>query len=202
MSGNMHSERQIQKDRSLPFCYISGGCRSGKSAFAQRLAEDSAPRRLYIATCFADKEDEEMAGRISLHRQARGAGWRHLEPDEASLPNLADLLPGLAAPGEALLLDCLSLWAASCMCAEKAPHDFDERCDKLLRCLWALPNPVFIVNSEVGMGLVPQSLASRTFRDMTGLAGQRAADMATCAIFMVSGLPLVVKGALPALFDR
>lgn len=185
--------------RSFPFCYVTGGCRSGKSAFAQRLAEAAAPSRLYIATCFTDDGDAEMAERIRLHQKARGKGWRHLEPDAATLPDLSLLLPQVARPGEALLLDCLSLWAASCMQGDKAPANFAERCKKLLHSLWELPCPVFIVGSQVGMGLVPQSRAARTFCDMAGLAGQQSAAMAQSVVFMVSGLPVLVKGELPPL---
>lgn len=180
--------------RSLPFWYVTGGCRSGKSAFAQRLAEAAAPRRLYVATCLVDPGDQEMAGRIRAHQESRGRGWRVFEPDAAALPDLDAQLPALARPGEAVLLDCLSLWAAACMRGDRIPDDFAGRCRRLLRSLWDLPCPVYIVGSETGMGLVPPSQAARTFRDMAGLAGQQAAAMAGNAVFMVSGLPLTLKG--------
>lgn len=183
--------------RQLPFWYVTGGCRSGKSAFAQRLAEAAAPRRLYVATCLADPGDEEMAGRIRAHKESRGQGWRVFEPDTAALIDLDAHLPALAVPGEAVLLDCLSLWAAACLRGDCVPDDFAGRCRRLLRSLWDLPCPVYIVGSETGMGLVPPDKAARSFRDMAGLAGQEAAAMARNAVFMVSGLPLALKGDLP-----
>ena len=48
---------------------VLGGARSGKSAYAQSLAEAHASERLYVAT--AEPADEEMAARIARHR----ANW-------------------------------------------------------------------------------------------------------------------------------
>ena len=53
---------------------VTGGCRSGKSAYAQQLAESLPPARLYVATC--PVTDDEMRRRIEQHRQARrDRGW-------------------------------------------------------------------------------------------------------------------------------
>lgn len=184
--------------RTFPFIYVSGGCRSGKSAYAQTLAERLAPRRLYLATCDLDLCDEDMRERVRLHQAGRRSGWRTHECPQKRLPLLAEELAALVRPGETLLLDCLSLWAAACMEDGAAPPDFNERCEALATALSALPCPVVTVNSEVGMGLAPPTRAGRAFRDMTGLAGQKIAATATAAVFMVSGLPLPLKGMPPS----
>lgn len=178
-----------------PFIMVTGGCRSGKSGYAQQATEACGAQRLYIATCEA--LDREMEERVRLHQEARGSGWRVLEPEPGQALRLWERLPALVRPGEAVLFDCLSLWAAGCMQGEDAPSDFAGDCDRLLSALRALPCPVFLVNSEVGLGVVPGTKAGRTFRDMAGLAGQKAAALADSVVLMVSGIPMAVKGVLP-----
>ena len=57
---------------------VTGGSRSGKSGFAQRLAEDLPGPRAFVATC--PLIDEEMRARIRRHREAReGGGWETIE---------------------------------------------------------------------------------------------------------------------------
>ena len=181
--------------RNLPFVLVSGGCRSGKSAYAERLAQYFSRACLYIAT--AEISDEEMRERVKAHQRARGAGWRLHEVTGAQAPELWRAVASLVEPGEAVLLDCLSLWASACMRDGKAPADFPEMCRNLLSALWRLDCPVVVVSSEVGMGVVPASPEGRAFRDMAGLASQTAARLATGVILMVSGIPLAVKGELP-----
>lgn len=181
--------------RSTPFVFITGGCRSGKSAYGQMLAEKLAPRGLYLAT--AHVNDDEMRQRVRRHQKMRGPRWRVYEPAPGAGPDLWRHLPSLVRPEEALLFDCLTLWAAGCMVGDKAPEGFSRTCEQLLRSLWSLPCPVVLVSNEVGMGVVPATTAGRAFRDMAGEAGQQAAAVATSAILMVSGLPLVLKATSP-----
>lgn len=99
--------------RKLPFILVSGGCRSGKSAYAEQAAKNFSADCLYIAT--AEISDEEMRQRVLLHRQSRGEGWRLHESSPDDALNLWRQLPTLIRQGEALLFDCLTLWVASCM---------------------------------------------------------------------------------------
>lgn len=145
-----------------------------------------------------------MRERVRRHQEARGQGWRLHECACAEATDLWRRLPSLAAPGEAVLFDCLSLWTASCMQGNTPLPAFEEHCSRLLRALRQLHLPVVLVSSEVGMGVVPESRAGRLFRDMAGLASQMAAAIADSVVFMVSGLPLAVKGnpPLPDDFQR
>jgi adenosylcobinamide kinase/adenosylcobinamide-phosphate guanylyltransferase len=181
--------------RSSPFVFITGGCRSGKSAYAQALAEKLTPGGLYLAA--AHICDEEMRQRALRHQKERGPRWRLHELAPGAAPDLWRQLPILMQPGETLLFDCLTLWVAGCMREDSAPENFSDIRDMLLKTLWDLPCPVIIVNNEVGMGVVPASAAGRTFRDLAGETGQKAAGMATNAILMVSGLPVMLKGDPP-----
>ena len=181
--------------RSHPFFYITGGCRSGKSGYAQSLAESCSASRLFLATARA--EDAEMRERVRRHQEARGPGWRLHELGADEAPTLWRSLPGIAREGEALLFDCLTLWTASMMIGDGVPEGFEEHCARLAQALDALPCPVVVVNNEVGMGVVPATASGRAFRDLAGLAGQTVARAATGAVFMASGLPLPLKGCLP-----
>ena len=180
--------------RANPFIFVTGGCRSGKSAYAQSIAEALSPRGLYLAT--AQIRDEEMRQRARRHQEARGSRWRLHELPPGATPEAWQALSRLVRPDETLLFDCLTLWAAGRMIGEKAPEDFSALCDELLRSLWSLPNPVVMVSNEVGMGVVPETPAGRAFRDMAGEVGQKAAATATDVILMVSGIPLALKGKL------
>lgn len=180
---------------AAPFIFVTGGCRSGKSAYAERVVKGYSSSCLYIAT--AQAHDEEMRERIRLHQQARGGGWRLFESPVDEATTLAQRLSGLVLPGEAVLFDCLSLWTASCMKEDNIDPNFTHHCKQLMDALQKLGCPVVLVSSEVGMGVVPPTKAGRTFRDMAGTASQMAAQYASSVIFMVSGLPLLVKGELP-----
>ena len=96
---------------------VLGGARSGKSRYAQALAEAAAPERLYLATASAG--DAEMAARIARHRAERGAGWRTLEePLE-----LAAALRAEAREGRIILVDCVTLWLSNVLLANLDPAE-------------------------------------------------------------------------------
>lgn len=203
--------------RAHPFILVAGGCRSGKSAFAQHLLETLVPNRIYAAT--AEVRDPDMARRVAAHQAVRGQGWQTLEVPLGRLPEPAELaeLAKSARPAEqtepaqpagtaaflpkncGLLFDCLSVWVAGRM--ETEPRGEDAVVGDIRACLdrlYALPCPVVVVSSETGLGLVPASKEARDFRDLCGLAGQEAARTADTVIFMLCGLPLVLKGKPPA----
>jgi len=82
---------------------ILGGARSGKSHYAERLAQQSGHEVIYIAT--AQARDAEMQERITHHRTTRPAHWQTLEEPLT----LALTLQNHAAPQRLLLVDCLTL---------------------------------------------------------------------------------------------
>lgn len=194
----------------MSLTFISGGCRSGKSAFAQNLAEKKLRQghALFVAT--AHVRDAEMLRRVKEHKASRGPRWQVCEPAAGGAAVLAGLLPEAARGADVVLFDCLTLWVSSYMedqepvnttggvtTADQRLRSFSEDCGELLRTLQALPCPTVLVSNEVGMGLVPESAEGRMFRDYAGIANQLAAARADRAVFMVSGIPLPLKGQLP-----
>ncbi|MBU3078683.1 bifunctional adenosylcobinamide kinase/adenosylcobinamide-phosphate guanylyltransferase [Sphingomonas quercus] len=167
---------------------ILGGARSGKSRYAQALAETEPGDPVYVAT--AQALDGEMAGRILRHRADRGARWTTIE---APL-DLAAALDGCRGQGEgAVLVDCLTLWASNLLLAE---HNADQATAALLAAGAALGRPLILVANEVGLGIVPDNALARRFRDIAGAMNQRIAAAADQVTFVAAGLPLVLKGQI------
>jgi len=172
--------------------FVLGGARSGKSAYAQALTEAAASRtgRPPVMIATAEALDEEMAQRIARHRQERGQGWRTVE---APL-ELAAAVRALE-PGEAAVVDCLTLWLSNLMLAGR---DVGAATEDLLAALAATRAQVVLVSNEVGMSLVPENALGRAFRDAAGRLNQRVAGQAEHAVVMFCGLGVALKGA-PAL---
>lgn len=166
-----------------PVTLVLGGARSGKSRFAEDLVAGSGLRPVLIAT--AEAGDEEMAARIAAHRARRGPGWTAVEePLE-----LASALAAVA-PGQAALVDCLTLWLANLMAAGR---DVDAARRTLAAALPGLAAPAVLVSNEVGQGIVPDNALARRFRDAAGLLHQDVAAAADRVWFVVAGLPRRLK---------
>jgi adenosyl cobinamide kinase/adenosyl cobinamide phosphate guanylyltransferase len=161
---------------------ILGGARSGKSRHGEALIGALPPPWTYLAT--AEAWDAEMAARIAAHRARRDGRWQTVEAPLA-LPNR--LREAAAAP---VLVDCLTLWLTNLMLGG---HEVPAATEALLDALAARPAPTVLVANEVGLGIVPEHRLGRDFRDAAGVLHQRLATQADRVLFMVAGLPMVVK---------
>lgn len=162
---------------------VLGGARSGKSTYAENLVARQPGPWSYIAT--AQAFDEEMHMRIGAHRARRGAGWRTVEAP-VDLEQALDAVPA----GQALLLDCLTLWLSNVMLAGR---QVETECDRLAAKLGAPRGPWVVVSNEVGFGIVPDNALARRFRDAAGRLNQQIAAAADEVVLMVAGLPMKVK---------
>ena len=179
-----HSDAGVEAAVLPPVTLILGGARSGKSAYGERLLEATAGDCLYLAT--AEAGDGEMAARIARHRARRGKRWQTLEEPLA----LAAALARLDAPGQAILIDCLTLWLANLMARDLDP---EAETEALLDALARVQGGVVLVANEVGLGIVPEHPLGRRFRDAQGLLNQAVASLASRVVFIAAGLPLVLK---------
>ena len=178
---------------------VLGGARSGKSAYAERLAVDSGKEVVYIATARAG--DGEMAKRIEQHRSNRPAHWTTVE--EPIL--IAAALEKWCAPERLVLVDCLTLWLTNLIfsvdqdCPEVGVIDlpalFYEQNDALIAALHDAKGDVVLVSNEVGLGIIPYGALSRCFADEAGRMNQAVAAACDRALFVVAGMPLTLKGA-------
>lgn len=173
---------------AAPFrlAFICGGAKSGKSRFAQNLAESLPAPRLYVAT--GEALDEEMSARIFRHQQDRGPDWQTREEPLA----LAGALRGSNGRFGVILVDCLTMWLSNLLTRREA--DLEEEKRQLAEVLPRMQTPVIVVTNEVGWGIVPANPLARRFRDVAGALNQHLASLADVAVLVVSGLPLYLKG--------
>lgn len=169
----------------LALTVVIGGIRSGKSRFAEQLAE-GGERPLYIAT--AEVRDAELRARVAAHRRRRGACWSTLEvPIE-----VAAALREHASPDRVILVDSIGMWLNNVL---EAGHDLDAQTDVLLESLAASSGPVIVVCEEVGLGGISGNALARRFADCLGLVNQRLASAAREVYWVVAGIATLVKTA-------
>ncbi|WP_422376254.1 bifunctional adenosylcobinamide kinase/adenosylcobinamide-phosphate guanylyltransferase [Roseibium sp.] len=172
-------------DHSKPrTALVLGGARSGKSTFAERLAEQTGLQKVYVATSAAF--DTEMEERIGTHRHRRGPSWITIEEQL----NLKDVLLRESAPDRVILADCLTLWLSNLTFSGK---DIGEETAALCETVAHLKGPCIFVSNEVGLGIVPENRLSRSFRDAQGRLNQDMAEVCTQVVFLAAGQPLLLK---------
>lgn len=170
--------------------FVLGGARSGKSAYAEKLATASGLPVTYIAT--AQVYDTEFEQRIAHHKTRRPAEWGVVEEPFF----LTDTLRRHAAPDCCLLVDCLTLWLAQWICQDCNPpqgKSWENERQTLLDILPILPGLIILVSNEVGLGIVPLGEINRKFQDEQGRLNQTVAAVCDKAVFMAAGLPLHLK---------
>jgi adenosylcobinamide kinase / adenosylcobinamide-phosphate guanylyltransferase len=175
---------------------ILGGARSGKSSYAQSLAEATGTPVTFIAT--AEALDDEMSARIQKHRAERPATWETLEIQF----DIASQLHRVKS--KVVLLDCITLLTSNLLMQFVKNDLVDEEpfmtavqkeIDELISAFHADHKEWdwFIISNEVGLGLVPPYQMGRVYRDAIGWANQRLAREADKVIFMVAGIPTTIK---------
>jgi adenosylcobinamide kinase/adenosylcobinamide-phosphate guanylyltransferase len=166
--------------------FLVGGARSGKSTLAVRLAEHAGGPVTFLATATA--LDDEMAERITRHRDERPEGWTTVEEP-------VDLAPAIAAapPDATLVVDCLTVWLGNLSAASWAAADVADACDAVAAALRDRRDHgagTIVVSNEVGLGIIPADLPTRHYRDQLGRLNQAVADIADVTLFLVAGKAL------------
>jgi len=165
---------------------VLGGARSGKTAFAERLAIRLGKKPLYLAT--AEVLDAEMRERVATHKASRTSQFSTLEEPL----RLSEAIAGAADSHDVILVDCLTLWITNLLLAEE---DVAMSVNTLIAALSEIQHcRVILVSNEVGLGIVPDNALARSFRDLAGAAHQRLAEVCTDVHFVVAGLPMTLKG--------
>ncbi|MGI9482985.1 MAG: bifunctional adenosylcobinamide kinase/adenosylcobinamide-phosphate guanylyltransferase [Hyphomicrobiales bacterium] len=164
---------------------VLGGARSGKSTYAEGLAEGHTGPLVYIAT--AEPRDGEMSERIAAHVERRGPSWKTVE---APL-ELASAITQNAADGMFMLVDCITFWLTNVMLNEQ---DTGVAAAELADVIAKAPGTIVLVSNEVGLGIVPENALARRFRDEAGWVNQKLAAICDKVVFVAAGLPLHLKG--------
>jgi adenosyl cobinamide kinase/adenosyl cobinamide phosphate guanylyltransferase len=174
----------------MPYTFLVGGARSGKSTLAVRLASAFEGPAVVVVT--AEARDEEMAERIRAHRSARPAEWEIVETP-------LGLLGGLeGVPEDArLILDCLTLWVSNALEDGATDDDVEGEASKVASALATRAAPSIVVSNEVGLGIVPANGLARRYRDLLGRVNAAFAAEAERSFLVVAGRGLPLEEVTP-----
>ena len=164
---------------------ITGGSRSGKSSYAEKMALERSDNPVYLAT--ARIWDEEFRERVRRHQERRGPQWTNIE--EEKYLSRHDL------SGRVVVVDCLTLWCTNFFFdlesdVDRALEAAKEEFDRLI----AQDATFLFVTNEIGMGGTSDNEIQRKFTDLQGWMNQYAASRADEVILMVAGIPVIIKG--------
>ena len=163
---------------------ITGGQRSGKSEFAEKMALKLSDTPLYLAT--AQVFDAEMAARVKKHQARRGAQWSTIE--EPLFIGRHDY------SGKTVLVDCLTLWASNCLFENQEDIDKSFAFAKTELDKLSVQDATFVfVTNEIGLGGVSENALQRKFTDLQGYVNQYVASKANEAYLIISGISLKIK---------
>lgn len=179
--------------------FITGGARSGKSTYAEKLAKRSAKKVVYIATAIAF--DDGMKDRIAKHQEQRPDHWGIIEQYKG-FETMKD--EPAFKKAEIVLFDCLTVMATNNMldfpvdydtCSMEQVAKIEKAIQKEVETLLEVCQDkiMIIVSNEVGLGLVPAYKLGSYFRDIAGRMNQLVAGRADEAYLTVSGIPMKLK---------
>ena len=177
---------------------ITGGARSGKSTYGEKLAKEMGKNITYIAT--AIPFDDGMKDRIKKHRASRPP-WPTIEKYK-EFEKLAEHPDFISA--DLVLLDCMTVLITNEMMDtgldfDQVPFDQIDEMEKDIQkqIKYILDSRgdknLIMVGNELGMGLVPPYRIGRIFRDIAGRVNQLVAAQADEVYFCVSGIPMKIK---------
>ena len=175
----------------MPFTFLIGGARSGKSTLAVRLASAFGGPVVVVVT--AEARDEEMAERIRAHRSARPVEW---DVVEAPL-GLLGAVEGVR-DGASVILDCLTLWVSNALEDGVDEADVEAEASKAASTLSSRAAPSIVVSNEVGLGIVPANALARRYRDVLGRVNAAFAGEAERSFFVVAGRGLPLEEVAPS----
>ena len=174
---------------------VTGGARSGKSTFAEKLSNKiNDDKKVYIAT--AQILDDEMAHRVKMHKSRRNESWVTIESPfnaEIAIKKAADI-------SNLILFDCLTIYISNILCKfenfeemSKIDIEMKNDIDKLIGAAKNFNGTIIFVTNEVGGGIVPENKLARIFRDFSGIINQRIAKIADEVYLVVAGFAVDIK---------
>jgi len=164
--------------------YITGGERSGKSSYAQKLALEQSGSPVYVAT--SRIWDEDFKNRVKRHISDRDERWTTIEEEK--------YLSKIDLRGKVAVIDCVTLWLTNFYTDTK--YDVQqslklakEEFDLLVKTECTL----IIISNELGMGMHADTEIGRKFTELQGWMNQHISARADKAILMISGIPVPIK---------
>lgn len=164
--------------------FITGGQRSGKSAYAEETSLKLSEHPIYLAT--SKVWDEEHHKRIMIHRSSRNQAWQTVEEEIA--------IDQHDFTGKVVLLDCITLWLTNIF--DQVQYDQEVALSKA-KTIWdqfiQQNMTLIVVSNEIGLGIIPIEKSARQFIDLQGAMNQYIAQQAQEVSLVVSGIPVKIK---------
>lgn len=173
---------------------ITGGARSGKSTFGEKITSSLAKKEgnslHYIAT--SRPSDEEMQQRIHRHKEQRnisGFVWKTWE-----CPRGLKAIVSHFGPKDIVLLDCLTILLANELFSDRKNDQVTESIlqpiDDLKQCCRAL----VVVSNEVLNEPLPDDPLIQTYARLLGNLHRELVKRASAAYLVEMGVPVLMKG--------
>ncbi|MPM19411.1 Bifunctional adenosylcobalamin biosynthesis protein CobU [bioreactor metagenome] len=180
---------------------VTGGARSGKSNFAEKLCIDQNNSTAYIATSIPF--DDEMKDRVKKHKESRHQDWKTYE----IYKDIYSIIKEISNNHETVILDCVTLLVNNLMFTydmdiDKANQEeinelekyIKDQVKKLIEEIKKTNLYFVVVTNELGMAVVPANKLSRVYTDIVGRINQQIASQSDEVYFVVSGIPMKIKG--------
>lgn len=174
---------------------ITGGARSGKSSFAEKIAEKRGGKEVYyLAT--AEIKDEEMQKRVQKHIKQRPEEWNTIEAPYKMGESISHL-----PSGAVLLIDCITIYISNLIFEDqKTEINLEEKeirvkkeIKQIIEIIRKQDMKAIMVTNEVGQGIVPAYKSGRIYRDIAGRINQYLAKQADEVYITFAGLPVEIK---------
>lgn len=159
---------------------VTGPARSGKSEWAETLANQSGKNVVYVATALLSLDDKQWQQRIIQHRNRRPQSWTTLEVPFELSATLAD-----AKPNTLILVDSLGTWVANYL--EKDDIYWLDAVKELLETVQLVAAEMIFVAEETGWGVVPVLPIGQTFRDRLGSLTRKLGIISQTAYLVTGG---------------
>ncbi|AMA49527.1 MULTISPECIES: bifunctional adenosylcobinamide kinase/adenosylcobinamide-phosphate guanylyltransferase [Flavobacterium] len=164
---------------------ITGGERSGKSAYAQDLALELSSNPVYMAT--ARKWDGDFQKRIDRHQKDRDQRWTNVEEEK--------YISNFNFSKKVTMIDCVTLWLTNFFVDTQ--NDIEKSLElaksEIEKILLQEDTNIIIITNEIGMGVHAQTEIGRKFTELQGWMNQYLARKADKVILMISGIPVEIK---------
>ncbi len=158
----MNVEDSSFGDNLSNIIFITGGTKSGKSEFAEHLA-NKFKKLSYVALSKNNPDDKEWQEKIKLHRKRRSKDWKLIET--------TDLLNILSKENGPLLIDSIGGFVMESI--ERENKEWLTKMHSLIILLKKRKSITFIVGEQVGWSLVSEYKIGNTYIERIGELSKR-----------------------------
>lgn len=179
---------------------VTGGARSGKSNFAEKLCKERNNNTAYIATSIPF--DDEMKDRVRKHKVSRPQNWKTYE----IYKDIYMIIDDISKEHKTVILDCVTLLVNNLIFMHEIDIDnstqyeidelekyIKEQVEKLLIEIKKTNLYFVIVTNELGLGGVSINKLTRVYTDIVGRINQQIAAQSDEVYFVISGIPMKIK---------